>query len=264
MIVKCDRNQQNEIVEYIGNEYGKCLYLYIDLIKYGCDSKFANAWKVVDDKGINMVILSYHSALHMYSKNENFDGKEIAKFVRDKKPSIICAAKPLILALKPLLAEDGYETEIGYIGKKTYSVKPSVYYPVEIAQEGDIEQIAKLLYEDNDIGASYSFDDLVIQISERLSQGFVRSFVIKEEDKVVAHLGTGAEIENLCTISYVITDPNYRGKGLSSSLFCYACDELESEGKEIFSVYYPENSRRLHHRMGFVDYCEFGKLFRTI
>ena len=132
------------------------------------------------------------------------------------------------------------------------------------ADSNDIIEIAKLLYEDDDIGASYTMDDLVKQINERLSDNYVRSYVIKSDNHVVAHLGTGAEIHNICTISYVITSKDYRGRGLSSALFSFACKELSSEGKEIYSVYYPENSRRLHHKMGFIDYCEIGKLFRTI
>ena len=264
MVVKCNNNQRQEILDYIGLDYGKCLYLYIDLIKYGCDSEFTKVWKVVAGNGINMVMLAYHSAMHLYSLNLNFDDEEIASFIRDNNPSIICASKPLIERLKPILSKDGYESEYGYIGKKMNAVQPKEGLYVELAQEDDIEQIAKLLYDDDDIGASYSYDDLVAQIRERLSQGFVRSFVIRKDGKVVAHLGTGAETDEVCTINYVITDPNYRGKGLSSTLFSFACKQLESEGKEIYSVYYPENSRRLHHKMGFEDYCEFGKLFKTL
>lgn len=264
MIVNCNNSQQQEIADYIGTEYGKCLYLYIDFVKYGCDSEFAKVWKVVDNDDVKMVMLAYHSALHLYSQGLDFKEEEIAQFIREKNPSIICASKPLIEKLKPFLIADGYESEYGHIGKKINEIQTKDGPQVTQAQENDIEQIAKLLYEDDDIGASYSFKDLVGQIRERLSQGFVRSFVIKQDGKVIAHLGTGAEIDKLCTISYVITAPNYRGKGLSSALFCYACQQLESEGKEIFSVYYPENSRRLHHKMGFEDYCEFGKLFRTI
>lgn len=263
MIIKCINSQEKEIKDYIGTEYGKCLYLYIDLVKYGCDSEFTKVWKVLGNNGINMVMLAYHSALHMYSFAMDFNEEEIVQFIRERNPSIICASKSIIERLKPFLVDDGYEYEYGHIGKKTNVIQPKEGVKVERAQS-DIEQIAKLLYEDDDIGASYTFDDLVSQIRERLSQGFVRSFVIKQDAKVVAHLGTGAEIDKLCTICYVITDPNYRGKGLSSALFCYACQQLESEGKEIFSVYYPENSRRLHHKMGFVDYCEFGKLYKTI
>lgn len=264
MIIKCNDNQKKEVLDYIGEEYGKCLYLYIDLVKYGCESEFVKVWKVIGDDGVTMVMLAYHSALHLYSIKLNFDLQEIIPFINEIKPSIICATKPLIEKIKDELSKHEYVAEYGHIGKKTRIVPPKDDYTVQIAALDDINQIAKLLYEDDDIGASYTFDDLVVQIRERLTQGFVRSFVITQNGKVVAHLGTGAETERLCTISYVITDPNYRGKGLSSSLFGYACRQLENEGKEIFSVYYPENSRRLHHKMGFEDYCEFGKLFKTI
>lgn len=264
MIISSNNSKQKDILSYIGNDYGKCLYLYIDLVQYGCDSEYTKVWVAIDTDGINMVMLAYHSALHLYSKYLNFNVEEITHFIQEKNPSIICASKLLIERLSPLLTVDGYEAEFGYIGKKKNPIKTKDELQVEIAQENDIEQIAKLIYEDQDIGASYTFDDLVGQIRERLSQGFVRSFVIKQDGIVVAHLGTGAEINNLCTISYVITHPDYRGRGLSSSLFRYACQQLESENKEIFSVYYPENSRRLHHKMGFEDYCECGKLFRKI
>ncbi len=264
MIVKCSNCQKSDIIDYISGEYAKCLYLYVNLIKYGCESEYTKVWKVIGDNGINMVMLAYHSALHLYSNSLDFDIKEIIEFIIEKNPSIICASKPLIESLKPFLSSDGYESEYGHIGRKVHTIQAQTDVAVELAKEEDIEQIANLLYDDEDIGASYSYDDLVGQIRERLSQGYVRSYVIKRDGKVVAHLGTGAEIENLCTINYVITAPLYRGKGLSSSLFCHACQQLESEGKEIFSVYYPENSRRLHHKMGFEDYCEFGKLFKTI
>ena len=264
MIIRCNNTQQQEIIDYVGTEYGMCLYLYINLSKYGCESEYTKVWKVIDGGSMNMAMLAYHSALHLYSRDLDFNEEEITNFIREKKPSIICAYKPLIERLKPFLSADGYKSEYGHIGKKTQMIQAKEGLSVELAQEGDIEQIAQLLYADDDIGASYSFEDLVGQIRERLSQGYVRSYVIRQNGKVIAHLGTGAEIERLCTINYVITAPEYRGKGLSTSLFYHACRQLEAEGKEIFSVYYPENSRCLHHKMGFEDYCEFGKLFKTI
>lgn len=264
MIIRCNNSEQQEIIDYIGTDYGKCLYQYINLKKYGCESEYTKVWKVIDGGRLSMTMLAYHSALHLYARDLVFDEEEISNFIREKNPSIICAYRPLIERLKPFLSADGYESEYGHIGKKTQMIQVKEDVPVKLAKEGDIEQIAQLLYADDDIGASYSFEDLVGQIRERLSQGYVRSYVIRQNSKVIAHLGTGAEIDRLCTINYVITAPKYRGKGLSTSLFCHACKELELEGKEIFSVYYPENSRRLHHKMGFEDYCEFGKLFKTI
>lgn len=264
MIVKCINIDNNRIIDYIGDEYYKCLYLYIDMQQYGCSSKLTKTWLQEDNGEITAVMLAYHSAMHVYSKQLNIDVKEMTEFLLEKNPSIICASAELIKLLESQMSTNGFISEYGHIGKFVHCEHSFASFDIRLANKVDIKEIAKLLYEDDDIGSSYTMEDLVKQIEERIDSGFVRSYVIKEDNHVVAHLGTGAEVDKLCTICYVITNPGYRGRGLSSSLFSYACKQLISEGKEIFSVYYPENSRRLHHKMGFVDCCEFGKLYRNI
>lgn len=264
MIIEIGNDYQSTVVGYIGEEYYKCLYLYIDMQQYGCSSEFTKAWIQENNEEITAVMLSYHTAMHVYSKDLNFEVKELSEFILERNPSIICASAELIKLLEPMLCSNGFVSEFGHIGKFVHCEPTQVDCNIRLANKDDIYEIANLLYEDDDIGTSYNLDDLIKQIEERINDGFVRSYVVKDDNKVVAHLGTGAEIDKLCTISYVITAPNYRGRGLSTSLFAYACKQLKSEGRDIYSVYYPENSRRLHHKMGFVDCCEFGKLFRNV
>lgn len=264
MIIKISNDYQSTVVDYIGEEYYKCLYLYIDIRQYGCSSEYTRTWIQENNEEITAVMLSYHSAMHVYSKELNLDVKELSEFILERNPSIICASAELIKLLEPMLCPNGFVSEFGHIGKFVHCMPTQVDCDIRLAENGDIYEIAKLLYEDDDIGSSYNLDDLIKQMEERISDGFVRSYVVKDNTHVVAHLGTGAEIKNLCTISYVITAPDYRGRGLSTSLFAYACKQLKLEGREIYSVYYPENSRRLHHKMGFIDCCEFGKLFRSV
>ena len=264
MISKCTNIDINRILNYIGDQYYKCLYLYIDMQQYGCSSDITKTWLQEDNGEITAVMLAYHSAMHVYSKQLNFDVQDLTEFLLEKKPSIICASAELIRLLEPQMISNGFISEYGHIGKFVHCEPSAASHDICLANIDDIKEIANLLYADDDIGSSYTMEDLVKQIEERIESGFVRSYVIKDGSHVLAHLGTGAEVDKLCTICYVITDPEYRGRGLSSSLFSYACYQLNSEGKEIFSVYYPENSRRLHHKMGFVDCCEFGKLYRNI
>ena len=264
MISLSKSEQMNEILSYISEDYPKCLYLYLDLVKYGCHSDTTITWMQTKDGRITAVMLAYHTALHIFSKEIDFDAKELLDFVIKRNPSIICASAELIKIMEPYLTSKGFISEFGHIGKYIQNESSSTSCDIRLATKDDIKEIAKLLYDDDDIGSSYTMEDLVRQIEERINDGFVRSYVVKLNNKVVAHLGTGAEIDKFCTISYVITAPEYRGRGISSSLFKYACKQLTSEGKEIYSVYYPENSRRLHHKMGFEDYCEFGKLYRNI
>ena len=264
MIKECDNQWKDDILSYIGHEYFKCLYMYIDMQQYGCLSDYTKTWIQENEGEITAVVLAYHGAMHVYSKRMNFVVSELSDFLLQRNPSIICACSDIIKLLEQQLCSNGFISEFGHIGKFTGSSKQCGINSISRAEIKDIKAIAKLLYEDEDIGASYTISDLEKQIKERLQDGFVRSYVIRDNGNVVAHLGTGAEINNLCTISYIITAPQYRGRGLSSSLFAYACKQLTAEGREIYSVYYPENSRRLHHKMGFADCCEFGKLFRNI
>ena len=263
MIIKCSNLDKQYIEEYIGKRYPECLYLYLDLKQYGVESQYTSCWLLKNGENIEAVILLYHTAMHLFSVYNNFNVHEILEFVNMHQPSIICASKETIEKISSELMPCGYLVEYGHIGKLNHIDKKSNFVPQQAELE-DIDEIARLLYQDDDIGASYSFHDLKTQIRERLEENFVRSYVIKDNGHVVCHVGTGAEITNVCTIAYGITNPKYRGKGLFSSLLAFACEELTKENKEIYSVYYPENSRLLHHKIGFVDYCECGKLFKNI
>ena len=125
----------------------------------------------------------------------------------------------------------------------------------------DFKDIAKLLFQDEGIGASYDLEELGNQMYQRNRLGFVRNYVIKDNDKIVCHVCTGAEEEGIAIISGIVTDIKSRGKGYAKKLLSYVCQQLISEGKEVFSVYYTEAARKLHYRAGFLDYCGYGKLF---
>lgn len=275
MIIECDNSMKEQIAAYIGNDYYKCLYLYIDMIKYGCRSSYTHSWMQVTNGKTTAVLLSYHTAMHIYSAGNDFNIGEMAELLIREKPSMICAAAPTIRLLQNALSAHGYQMEIGHIGRMQRhtltigqrmgsDISPHDQGQTRRATMSDINEIASLLYEDEGIGSSYTYEDLYAQMRERLSDNFVRSYVITCNQHVVAHVGTGAELPNLCTINYVITSASHRGEGLASRLFHYACHELLSEGKEIFSIYYPEESRRLHHKIGFKDVGEIGKLYINI
>lgn len=259
MIVKCTNDDLELISQYISDDYASCLYLYMDLIEYGPDSDYTKAWIQKESGSITSVILAYHSAMHIYSRG-SFDLKEVVGLVDELKPSQICAAKSTIMALKAPLSGFGYDVELGYVGKIEYSGQGKSDI-IQRASLEDVDDIARLLYNDEGIGASYTLEDLKEQFKERLSQGFVRSYIIKDDDKIVAHLGTGAEVGSVSIVTYVITDKNYRRRGYAKMLYQAACHDLHQEGKEVYAVYYVPSAIQLHHSVGFVDCCEFGKLF---
>ena len=259
MITKCSNADLDRIHQYIGNEYSSCLYLYMDLIQYGPDSNFTSSW-IQEEKGrILCVILSYHTAMHIYAR-ESFNTHEVIDLITNIKPSQICATKSTLFALEDTLSTIGYDLELGFVGKLGYFGQSQPQGIVK-ATINDVDDISKLLYSDQGICASYTLEDLKEQFRERLSQGFVRSYIIKQNDRIVAHLGTGAEIGNVCIITYVITDKEYRGRGFAKMLYQAASKDLHDEGKEVYAVYYTNSAIQLHHSVGFMDCCQYGKLF---
>ena len=264
MISQCNNSQQEALLNYIGEDYPKCLYLYLDVIKYGCLSDTTRTWIQTKDGVITSVVLSYHTALHVFSRTSDFDVAEICELVKEVKPTMVNAMAETIRKIEPELSKLGFMSEFGHIGEWMGSADRIEDDEVSIAKEKDIPEVARLLYEDEDIGASYIFEDLLKQMQDRINEGYVRSYVLHKNNEVAAHVGTGAEIKNVCTIAYTITSPKYRGQGLASRLYNYSCSRLKSEGKRIFSVYYPESARVFHHKMGFVDICKCGKLYLNI
>lgn len=263
-IIQYTQESKSKIISYIGDKYYKCLYLYLDLCQYGIDDKNVKVWVQEDDlNNITAVCLKYHTALHLYSKENDFEVVTLVDLIKDETPSIICAEVFLINALAPFLAELNYQSEFGHIGMYQNSSEHNNinFDDICAATNRDIDDIAKLLYEDEDIGASYTLCDLKQQIRERLISGFTRSYVVKKDGELIAHVGSGAETNNVCTLSYLIVAPSYRQMGYAKHAVQYFCRELSKEGKEIYSVYYPESSRKLHHKIGFIDVCNFGKLY---
>ena len=58
IIIKCENQNLNEIFEYIGNDYGKCLYIFIDLKKYGIDDENFNVWIQYNDKNEIVAVMT--------------------------------------------------------------------------------------------------------------------------------------------------------------------------------------------------------------
>lgn len=260
MIIKCDERWVKPIEIYIGRRYPECLYLFLDFKKYGFSVDYVNIWVQLKDEEIVAVILKYHTGMHVFSNSSDYSTKELVGLIKETIPDMICGRKDIIENIIADKEMSEYEVEYGYIGVCN-NVKSPVCYPVLKADKEDFKEIVKLLYQDEGIGASYDFNELSDQLLQRNQQGFVRNYVIKEANKVICHVCTGAEQDNISIISGVVTDERYRGRGLASSLLSYTCQKLLSEGKEVYSVFYTDAATKLHHSVGFIDNCEFGKLY---
>ena len=208
------------------------------------------------------VMLKYYSCLHVYSRDGLFDADEIGSFFVHNNFTMLYSTaetgRRLFSALPSSIAKratisNGWVAQIKSVDRDSKGLSIS-------AQAEDFTQIVKLIYEDEDIGKSYNYDDLARQLVERNKEGYARNIVIKHDDLVIAHICTNAEFGKVSVIAELLVREEYRGKGYASEIMRCICGDLLSEGKEVYSFYFSEESRRLHKHIGFFEICEWSKI----
>lgn len=261
MLEQISNNKIKLVLNTIKDNYGECLYLYLDLVKYGTENPNIKVWISEIDNIIDSITLKYYTGMHIYVTKDDFGTNSLIKLINDERPTIICAKKSIIEKLQPLLERIGYKSEYGAIRRLTAIEKGDESGIIKNPTPEDFNKITELLLSDDDIGGSYTFKTMHDPIVERYNEKYGRNYIIKDGDKVIAHAGTGAENEKLGILNYVITDPNYRRKGLANKLCTSVCYDLVEEGKDVFLINYSNESTALYDKLGFKLYCDWGKLY---
>lgn len=262
MIVKCNEKDTEVILDYIGDDYGKCLYIYIDLKKYGFTNENFNVWAQYDENGeICCVISEYFKGIQLFSKNCNLIAHEISEFLIDNNSEVIFGMREVINIIKGYLPE--FTEELGFVGKLTKNINPISMEPYSASLD-ELDEIIELVYSDDNIGKPYGYDSLYKQYYERNVEKFGRNFILRDNstNEIITHAGTYAEIVELAILGGVITSVSYRGQGFSKIVLSSLCNELQSEGKEIFSFYYLPSAKNMHNSLGFKEIGIWAKLIK--
>ena len=260
-MIKKVENVDSEVISYISEDFFKCIYLYLDIKKYGVLNPNVKTWiQENEKKEITCVILKYYSGMHIYSKNHNYNLEEISKLIYEEQPTMICGEQKTIEDIYSFVNDSNYIIEKGWV-RELSEIEKNEFEDVKKAEKDDFKQIAKLLYEDEDLGSSYELRELTNQLYERNNEGYARNYIIKKNGKVISHAGTGAEDDKLGMLAYVITDPKYRGKGYAKKVCKAVCQDLISEGKKVYLINYSNESTALYDKIGFHICCNWAKMY---
>lgn len=263
MIIECNEKNKHLILDYIGKDYGKCLYVYIDLCKYSLDDNenFFSWIQYDNNNNITAIVTEYYKGIQVYSRDLNLNAEELVEFIKSKNPPIVLGIKEVIDKLKPHM--NGYEEELGTVGR----VKEIKYEPNPRAYSAPIEElkeIVTIVANDEGIGKPYGFDSLYKQYKERKEENFGRNVVLRDEEtnEIICHAGTYAELPELAVVGGVITSEKYRGKGYSKESLAALCKMLLDEGKDVFSFYYIPSATKMHVGVGFEKIGDWAKLIK--
>lgn len=261
MLKICDNRDIKRLLDYIGDQYHRAIYLYIDLKRYGCESPDVHVYCTENESGkLNGVFLQYYDCIHCFSRDNDFVPEELDKLVSKVSPNTLFFSSDMFEHWKSRMTDLFEIHHVEMFRVSHYDEKPPI--PLEAAGEADIDEIVDLLMTDEEYKKVYQRDSLIAQMKERLRQGFSRDYVLRENGRIVFHAGTVAEERPLAICGMAILEESLRGRGLGKRLFGSAYNLIVEDGLICYSNNINERARRLHLSLGYQIEAHLIKLTR--
>lgn len=252
MITLCqDENLVEQALEYIGEDYPKVPYCYINLKKYGLTNESVKVWLDMEAGRICGIYLLYYDCLHFVTFGGDYPYNRIAEMVEKLMPRVVMVQGEVGERLEASLS-DTFETEKNYVIDLGLSVKGNLCDKVTLAQRNDMSDIAHLMINDEEYVHVYEGRILQQQLVERYEDGFGRYFVIRDGKKICATFCTYGEIKNFALLGGLLVHPAYRRQGLGSLISKHAYEVLHQENISAvgFVNYLNKPSLDLHQKLG--------------
>ena len=256
MIRIAEEKDKNLILNILRKNIIDNIYLYIDIFVFGLDKEYMRVWVNEEQKNINQIILKYYDSFQIYSKNNSFEA--IIDLILDHKPSMISGSENVIREIHEELSSY-YNASYGVVLEQEKIKMCENNNVPTLAILEDMEEIAELICIDKGIGGHYTAEILKEQLSSRFQEKMGRNYIIKIEDKIVAHYGTYAEISDVAVMGGLIVHPSYRGQGYAKILHTYLSNILIDEEKRVF-LFCQEDVLKMYLSLGSKIRGRYGKL----
>lgn len=234
-------------------------YMFLNLENYGIENK--NVEFYVDDfNTINCVLMRYYNSCQVYGdfSDKNID---IINLIKSINPTIITGTKNSINYIYSKI-NNSYNISYGYTFLITSFPKYD-YKDIFIPTDDELFDCAKLIQSDESIGSYYNVDSLFHQLLERRKNKTGRNYIIKQDNKIIAHIATYAENHQFASTSGLIVDKDFRQFPYGTFLESYLINELLSEGKKVVSFIRKESRFKYYKVLKVGNYIENGKLLRV-
>lgn len=224
----------DDIVSFLSADIGNCVYIYIDILKYGLgtDSPI-DVW--FDGFPTHAVIMKYHDSFQMYGTILDSEKAEISKLLLKYKPRMLYGEKSIIQEAQKLLQTD-YSCDMTYGAVYEFlSYRKCSFDEIEPLSVSDMREVAGLMRMDAGFGLNYTVDDLEKQLVERIETKMGRNYGIRKDGKLVGHIATFAEFNGIAVTSGLIVHPNYRNKPYGAVLENFLISVLLQENFKIYT-----------------------------
>ena len=250
-----------EVLKYLIENIADCIYMYIDIKKYGLENPNMKVWIERDRKTNQLlsVVMKYYNNIQLYAQGNTWNQECLIQLLRKEKASMISGKEEMIQALA-LPLETQYNNTFGMVYQiEAYrefdEVENIIYAKIE-----DMPEIASLIYSDDLFHENYQEKVLEEQLTERFLTGMGRNIIIRQDGKIVAHIATYAEFENIAITSGLIVHTDYRKSGLGFLIESFLINELLREEKLVYTFVLEPKRVALLNAIGAKPVSRYGKL----
>lgn len=246
------------LLDFLRNDVGNALYLYMDIGKYGLDNPNIRVWFEEKGTGINCVVMKYFSSFQLYAASSPACIRDIQALIKAYQPEMVSGPAFLIRSIqKELHGEFTYGTVFQI--REYREFEPVC--PIEQATVSDTSEIAALICTAPSFGKHYQAEALAGQLAERISTGMGRSFIIRKDGKMIAHISTFAEYGQLAITSGLVVHPTHQGTASYGTILeSYLFNLLLREGKQVYTQVLHPNRVRALRCLGGTIIGQYGKI----
>ena len=249
-----------EILDYLRDNVGECVYMYVDISKYGLDNPNMSVWYDTKNGKTNLVVMKYYDSIQFFSSGEDWDISSVTELIREYRPGMVSGRSDLVDQVYEK-CKDLYNYERGYVFKLTRFRKFDEIVQISRAGIESCRQIAQFICSNKSIGGYYNVDDLTQQLKERIETGMGRSLIITDHSgKLKGHIASYAEHDGIATTSGLLSVDDGSGIPYGTMLESRLVNDLLEEGFEIFTFVTEERRARFLRAMKCEELKQYGKM----
>lgn len=257
-MVLIEKKEYSKLLPYLKQDMEHCLYLYMDLLNGEKEKADMEVWMQGRINDPEVVLLRYHESFQIYSRYPDVNLQSPSELMADYRPRMISGPETVIRKIAEA-NQALYRAEYGAVYEVCDKKRMRSSEDVVPATENDVPEIVELICMNETLGGHYEKENLICQMRSRIRAGTGRSYMIREDGRIVAHTATYAETAGYAVTSGTIVHPEYRDKGYYFIISSHIIKILQEEGKRIFTFSLTPDMMRYHDRMD--QRCgSYGKL----
>ncbi len=254
---KAEKEDREKVLQYLQKGIADCLYLYIDIMNYGIATEHMLVWVEEAQDEIEMVAMKYYDSFQIYSHRKAPNLISVVRLLQEFPVTMISGRRDIIEQLNKYIKN--YDVTYGAVFLMNRFREIGSETRILTASEKDAVEIAELICADKEIGGHYTVNGLAEQLAKRINTGTGRSYIIREEGRVVAHSATYAETDGIAVVGGTVILQEYRNTPYYMLLSNYMLWKLDKENKMAYTFSISEKMIR-YHSILHVRCGEYGKL----